>query len=77
MEPDAQIIEIAAVLNNIGVIYQEENKPEVALDHFLRSLELKRQFLPEHHEELAMRLNNIALLQWTLGDRKKAVDSYA
>lgn len=24
-----------------------------------------------------MRLNNIALLQWTLGDRKKAVDSYA
>lgn len=77
MDPETQIIEIASVLNNIGIIYQEEHKFEIALEKFNRSLELKRQFLPEHHEELALRLNNIGLLQWTIGEQKKAIDSYA
>lgn len=47
IEPDLR--EIAAVENNLGIIFQEENNLQESLDHFHKSLELKRQFLPETH----------------------------
>jgi tetratricopeptide (TPR) repeat protein len=42
-------VDIADSLNNIGVVYKNQRKPEVALYYYQRALTIYEKFLPIGH----------------------------
>ncbi|CAF4439588.1 unnamed protein product [Rotaria magnacalcarata] len=62
--------------NNIGIIYQEENKYFEALDFYEKSLAIKKKHLPADHPDLGGSYNNIGIVQDCLGHSDLALNHY-
>ncbi|CAF4742356.1 unnamed protein product, partial [Rotaria sp. Silwood2] len=53
-------MDIAASLNNIGLVYSKMNRLFEALDCYLQSLEIRKRILPSEHNDIVQSLMNIA-----------------
>ena len=49
----------AAVLNNLGKVYEEQNKYDKALEYYEKAIQLQRQHLSEDHPALSTDYSNI------------------
>lgn len=49
----------AAVLNNLGKIYHDQDKLDKALEYYEKAMKLQRQYLPENHSSLSADYSNI------------------
>jgi tetratricopeptide (TPR) repeat protein len=57
---------IAATHTNIALVYQQQNKPDHALDHFLKALDYQREYLSKYHPILGFLYNNIGTIYYQL-----------
>jgi tetratricopeptide (TPR) repeat protein len=55
----ANWIRQAAVLNNLGKIYNDQDKSDQALEYYEKAVKLQRQYLPEDHPALSADYSNI------------------
>ncbi|HEX7415010.1 MAG TPA: tetratricopeptide repeat protein [Bacteroidia bacterium] len=65
---------LAAALNNIGFVYDNQGNAKEALDYFSRSLKLREQINDKHG--MAEALNNIGLIYDKQGQIKEALEYY-
>lgn len=66
-ELGAAHLEVAASLNNLGVMYQAKGDYSRAERAFARALEIKKQHWPANHPEIALSKNNIGELYRAAG----------
>lgn len=67
--------EIAALYNNLGLIYSRSDK-EKALDFFHRSIEINKSVYGEKHTTMASAYNNIAIIYKQKGSSDKALHHF-
>jgi len=58
-EPARTNKDLAYVLNNIGVILDNQGKYDEAFDHYQQVLEMRQKYYPSDHVDIAKSLNNI------------------
>ncbi len=67
--------EVAASLNNIGLLYSESS-PETALDYYTQALEIYKEQYGEDHPKIAIAYNNIAIIYRGQGKITEALDMF-
>ncbi|ETO35233.1 TPR repeat-containing protein, partial [Reticulomyxa filosa] len=65
--------DVAASLNNIGVVYDSLGDYSQALKYYEESLKMKQELYPGNHPSLADSLNNIGTVYNSLGDYSQAL----
>lgn len=66
----------AQLLNNMGVAYARQGSYLKALDHYVRSLDLKRQYMDSDHPSLGTNLRNIGMIYSRIGEYHHGLDYY-
>ena len=69
-------LDVAASLNNLGLVYKNLGDLEKAEEHFLEALEIKISCYGDSHPDVALSLNSLGVVYATLGDLKKAEVHY-
>ncbi len=67
---------MAMFYNNIGIIYDEQQKYLEALDFYEKSLAIDRKHLPSDHPDLGGSYNNIGIVHRCLGHYDLALEHY-
>jgi tetratricopeptide (TPR) repeat protein len=67
---------MAGFYNNIGIIYQEQEKYVKALDFYEKSLAIRKKHLPSDHPDLGSSYNNIGAVHHYLGHYDIALEHY-
>ena len=77
IENDDQNIELRAkLLNNIGVIYAKQGNYLNALDHYKRSLEIKKHYYGDQHRSVGTNLRNIGIVYSRIGEYNRGMEYY-
>jgi hypothetical protein len=63
----ARIKDSACVLNNIGGVFDDQDKFEEAIHHYQRSLKMKEKCFPSAHVDIARSLINIDSISYRRG----------
>ena len=66
----------AKTINNIGVVYENEENLDAALKHYKSALDMYRITLPANHPDIAEALLNIANVHETKQDYESALKTY-
>lgn len=63
------LIELAGLLNDMGMVYQAKRPPDrpKSLEMYLAALDLRWLTLPADHQEIANSYTNIGLIYWSIG----------
>ena len=64
--------ELASALNSLGIVLQEQEHPEKALPHLLRSVELYESTMGEQHAFVGIGHHNLGLVRYELGQVSQA-----
>jgi tetratricopeptide (TPR) repeat protein len=67
---------MAMFYNNIGIIYQKQQKYLEALDFYEKSLAIQKKDLPSDHPHLGSSYNNIGAVHRCLGHSDLALEHY-
>ncbi len=67
---------VATALNNLGLVYQAEGKPEQALPILKYALEINETFLGSRHMDVAASQTNLALLHEAMHNYDDALTLY-
>ncbi len=73
---DAQTL-LAAVLGNLGALYQQKNDDAKAESFWLRALTLRQQVFSAEHQEVAVALNRMGDVYYNKGESAKAEEHYS
>lgn len=66
---------IAKALNNLGLIFSEQDPP-LAMQHYAFALEIFQQEVGTSHPDYVLTLNNLAIVQSKSGNHKQALKTY-
>lgn len=72
----AESIELAQLLNKIGVVYNRMERFEQALDFKLQALELGMKLYSADHKDVANFYNSVGVAYHRLGDFSDAIENY-
>jgi len=72
----AESEEVAALLNAMGMLYDEQGRYEEALEAYGRALAVRRKALGEEHPSTASTLNNMAVVYQRQGRYEEALEAY-
>lgn len=63
------LIELAGLLNDMGMVYQAKRPPDLSksLEMYLAALDLRWITLPDDHQEIANSYTNVGLIYWSIG----------
>jgi len=67
-------MDVAASLNNIGIVYNSQGKYDLALEKHEESLHIKIKIFGYEHPDVATSLNSLGLVYRKLGDLDKALE---
>ena len=73
---DTSIPDVAKSYGNIGNVLDDMGKPEEALVHMQKGLEIQLKLLGSDHPDVAASIKNIGIVYHNKGDRAAATEMY-
>jgi tetratricopeptide (TPR) repeat protein len=74
--PDTDVLKMAHIYNELGVLDDEIGDYASALQFYQKSIEIRRQFLPPNHRSLSVSYNNMGEVQRQMGDYFNALSTH-
>ena len=78
--PEEYLPDLAATLNNMGVLHYDMGHPDEALKHYEEALGIRRELSDTHPDaylpDVAMTLNNMGVLRYSMGNPDEALKHY-
>lgn len=67
-------VQIAKIVNNLGLSYKNSGDADKALDYSQQALKMYTEIYGEHHDLVAKALSNVGLVYKKKGDLDKAIE---